>query len=294
MSQPPELSICIVSWNTRELLDACLVSIRTLPDCVTREVIVVDNASSDGTAQMVRADHPEVRLIANTENVGYAAGNNQAIAVASGGLILLLNPDIVVLEGALDTLVGFLHEYPQAAAVAPRLVLMDGSTQASCRSFPAPDVVLYEALGLSRLFPRSRRFGKYRMTWWDYDDERPVPQPMASAFLVRRPALDEVGLMDEQFPIFFNDVDLCKRLWDAGWEIWYTPRASMVHLGGASTRQVRRRMIDESHRSFVRFYRKHYAGRIPAWQYLGALALLRMGHAVRIAVHGLRALLGPR
>lgn len=288
MNAPPELSICIVSWNTRELLDACLRSIKTIPDRVAREVIVVDNASGDGTAEMVRADHPEVALIANAENAGYAAGNNRAIAAASGEFILLLNPDIVVLPGALDTLVGFLREHQEAAAVAPRLVLPDGSTQASCRSFPTPDVVLYEALGLSRLFPRSRRFGKYRMTWWDYDDERPVPQPMASAFLVRRAALEQVGGMDEQFPIFFNDVDLCKRLWDAGWEIWYTPRASMVHVGGASTSQVRRRMIDESHRSFIRFYRKHYAGRIPAWQYLSALALLRVGHAARVAGHALR------
>lgn len=290
MSAPPELSIAIVSWNTRELLDACLTSIRKAPDAVSREVIVVDNASADGSAEMVRTNHPEVTLIADAENRGYAAANNQAIAAATGELILLLNPDIVVQEGALDTLVGFLRDHEAVAAVAPRLVLPDGTTQASCRSFPTPDVVLYEALGLSRLFPRSRRFGKYRMTWWDYDDERPVPQPMASAFLVRRAALEQVGGMDETFPIFFNDVDLCLRLWDAGWEIWYTPRASMVHVGGASTSQVRRRMIDESHRSFVRFYRKHYAGRIPRRQYFGAVTLLRLGHRARIAAHALRAL----
>jgi len=291
MNARPELSICIVSWNTRELLDACLVSIRAIPDRITREVIVVDNASADGTAEMVRINHPDATLIANDANVGYAAGNNQAIAASTGELILLLNPDIVVLERALDTLADFLRGRTQVAAVAPRLALMDGATQASCRSFPTPDVVLYEALGLSRLFPRSRRFGKYRMTWWDYDDERAVDQPMASALMLRAEVLAQVGEMDEQFPIFFNDVDLCKRLWDAGWEIWYTPRASMVHVGGASTSQVRRRMIDESHRSFIRFYRKHYAGRIPTGQYLGALALLRVGHAVRVAVHALRSLL---
>lgn len=294
MSISPELSVCIVSWNTRELLDACLQSLRSIPDRITREVIVVDNASEDGTAEMVRTGYPDVTLIANESNLGYAAANNQAIAAARGELILLLNPDIVVLEGALDTLVGFLREHDEAAAVAPRLVLPDGSTQASCRSFPTPDVVLYEALGLSRVFPRSRRFGRYRMTWWDYDDERPVAQPMASALLIRRSALEEVGAMDEQFPIFFNDVDLCKRLWDAGWEIWYTPRATMVHTGGASTSQVRRRMIDESHRSFLRFYEKHYAGRIPGWQYLGARLLLRLGHVARVAAYALRSLMRSR
>jgi GT2 family glycosyltransferase len=151
-------------------------------------------------------------------------------------------------------------------------------------------VVLYEALGLSRLFPRSRRFGKYRMTWWDYDDERPVDQPMASAFLVRRSVLEEIGLMDEQFPIFFNDVDLCKRIWDAGGEVWYTPHASMVHVGGASTGQVRRRMLIESHRSFVRFYRKHYRGKIAWWRYAGAVALLQVGYVLRLLLHDLRRL----
>jgi len=290
----PELSIGIVSWNTRDLLDACLRSIAGAPDAVRREVIVVDNASSDGTVEMVRRNHAGVTLVANSENRGYAAGNNQAIEAARGGLILLLNPDIVVHPGALDALVGLLDARHEAGAVAPRLILPDGSVQASCRSFPTPDVVSYEALGLSRLFPRSRRFGKYRMTWWDYDDERPVDQPMASAFMVRREVLDQVGGMDEGFPIFFNDVDLCRRVREAGWEIWFTPRASMDHVGGAATSQVRRRMLGESYRSFVRFYRKYYRGRLPWWQYAGARALLWAGYRVRTLAHDLSRLLRGR
>ncbi|MGI5816752.1 MAG: glycosyltransferase family 2 protein [Armatimonadota bacterium] len=284
----PTLSIVIVSWNTRDYLDACLRSIDHAPDVVTREVIVVDNASADGTAEMVARRYPDVTLIANDDNRGYAAANNQGIALARGEHLLLLNPDIVVHEGALDTLARFLQSHPQAGAVAPRLILPDGSVQASCRSFPTPDVVLYEALGLSRLFPRSRRFGKYRMTWWNYDDERTVDQPMASAITVRGEALKEMGVMDEQFPIFFNDVDLCKRLWDAGWEVWFTPEASMDHVGGASTGQVRRRMLRESHRSFLRFYRKHYRGRMAWWKYQGAIALLRLGYAARLLAHDIR------
>ena len=287
----PELSIVIVSWNTRDYLDACLTSIRDVPDKVSREVIVVDNASADGTAEMVAAEHPGVALIANDDNRGYAAGNNQGIEGAEGEHVLLLNPDIVVHAGALDTLVRFLQDHEAAGAVAPRLILPDGSVQASCRSFPTPDVVLYEALGLSRLFPRSRRFGKYRMTWWDYDGRRRVDQPMASAILVRGQALAEVGGMDEQFPIFFNDVDLCRRLWDADWEVWFTPEASMDHVGGASTGQVRRRMLTESHRSFVTFYRKHFRGSVPWWRYWGAVGLLRAGHVVRVATHALRTAL---
>ncbi|MGC9318006.1 MAG: glycosyltransferase family 2 protein [Armatimonadota bacterium] len=289
----PELSVCIVNWNTRDLLEDCLESIREAPDAVSREIIVVDNASGDGSAEMVRARHPEVALIANEENLGYAAANNQAIEQAAGSHVLLLNPDITVHPGALDALVDVLGRRPEAGAVAPRLILPDGSVQASCRSFPTPDVVLYEALGLSRLFPRSRTFGRYRMTWWDYDEERTVDQPMASALLLRGEALAEVGGMDEGFPMFFNDVDLCKRLWDAGWEVWFAPQASMDHVGGAATSQVRRRMLVESHRSFVRFYEKHYRGRLARWQYVSALMLLGMGYRVRLAMLRLRGDGGP-
>jgi GT2 family glycosyltransferase len=113
---------------------------------------------------------------------------------------------------------------------------------------------------------------------------------MASAILVRAAAFEQIGLMDEQFPIFFNDVDLCRRLWDAGWEVWFTPRASMDHVGGASTGQVRRRMLIESHRSFIAFYRKHYRGAIAWWKYHGAIALLRIGFTARVIAHDLRGL----
>ena len=181
----PELSICLVSWNTRELLGECLRSIRDAPDAISREVIVVDNASGDGTAEMVREEHPEAELISNRDNRGYAAANNQALRRAKAPLALLLNPDIVVHPGALDALADLMVRRPRAGAAAPRLVGPRGEVQPSVRSFPTPDVVLYEALGLSRLFPRSRRFGKYRMTWWAYDDERRVPQPMASALMLR-------------------------------------------------------------------------------------------------------------
>ena len=294
MSDAPELSICIVSWNTRDLLDGCLRSIREAPDRIAREVIVVDNASADGTAAMVEQRHPEVILIANDDNAGFAAANNQALRRARGSLKLVLNPDIIVHPHALDRLADVLRRRPRAAGVAPRLILPDDRIQASCRSFPTPDVVLYEVLGLSRLLPRSRRFGKYRMTWWGYDDERTVDQPMASALMLRASALEEIGLFDESFPIFFNDVDLCKRLWEAGWQVWFTPEASMTHYGGASTSQTPRRMIVESHSSFLRFYALHYRGALPGWQYWGTRALLRLSGWVRLGARDLlRALALP-
>ncbi|MCE5236925.1 glycosyltransferase family 2 protein [bacterium] len=286
----PDLGICVVNWNTRDLLDRCLQSIREHAEDLAVEVVVVDNASSDGSADMVRERHPWVRLLANEENCYYAAGNNQGLRALETPLKLLLNPDIEVHAGSLQTLVQFLHEHPQAGAAAPRLRGPAGEVQFTCRSFPGPDVVVYEALGLSRLFPRSRWFGKYRMSWWNYDETRAVDQPMASALLVRDKALGQVGLFDEQFPMFFNDVDLCRRLWDAGWEVWFTPVAEMTHLGGAATRQVRREMIIASHRSFLAYYRKHYRGKVSPIAYAAAVLLLTLGLYVRLATTAVGAM----
>lgn len=287
----PDISVCIVNWRTREALRRCLNSLAAHRGGLRLQVIVVDNASGDGSAEMVASEYPQAELVANDENIGYAAANNQALGASRAPCKLLLNPDIVVKPGALAALLDFIRQHPQAAAVAPRLVYPDGRLQYTCRSFPTPDVVFWEALGLSRLAPRSRIFGKYRMTWWDYDQARPVEQPMASALLLRGEALDEVGLLDESFNIFFNDVDLCYRLKRAGWEIWFTPAAEMIHEHGAATSQVKRQMIIESHRSFLRFYRKHYWGRINPLSYTLAVAALVTGCAVRLGVQTLHDVL---
>lgn len=288
---PNDLAICLVNWNTRDLLDACLQSIADTRGSLAIETVVVDNASADGSAELVRDKHPWAKLIANADNRFYAAANNQALQACDAPYKLLLNPDIVVHPGSLQTLLAFMGDHPQAGAVSPRLRGVDGAVQPTCRAFPGPDIVLYEALGLSRLLPRSERYGKYRMTWWNYDDERTVDQPMASAILLRTAALDQIGLFDEQFPMFFNDVDLCRRLWDAGHEVWFTPQAEMTHLGGASTRQVRREMIVESHRSFVLYYEKHYRETLPPGQYRRTLALLRLGLRWRLGRLDLRRLI---
>jgi len=276
------LAICIVNWNTRELLRACLASIEPPRRDLDLQVIVVDNASADGSAEMVRSEFPWVELVVNPQNRYYAAANNQALQAARAPLKLLLNSDIEVPPGALAGLVSWMERHPQAGAVAPRLVYPDGRPQRSCRSFPDPDAVIYEVLGLSRLFPASRRFGKYRMTWWGHDEDRQVDQPMASALLLRAAALEQVGLFDEDFPMFFNDVDLCRRLQEAGWQVWFTPSVTMAHHHGGSTRLVRREMIAESGRSFLRYYRKHYRGKV-AWPlYALAVGLLLAAYANRL------------
>jgi len=252
------LSICIVNWNTSGLLVECLRSIHS--SVLPLEVILVDNASADFDPDVIIREFPNVLLIRNERNEGYAHANNQAIARASGEHVLLLNPDTALHEGALDALVRFMDEHPDAGAAGCKLVRPDGTVDRSCRSFPTPLAVAFEYLGLSRLFPKSRFFGRYRMTWLNYDETVEVDQPMASCLIARREVFSQVGPFDEELPIFFNDVDWCFRAKQAGWKIYFTPNAIVTHHGGASTKQVKREMIEESHRSLVRYYDKHYRG----------------------------------
>lgn len=257
------LSILIVNWNTREYLRACLSSL-TDACRLEHEIIVVDCASADGSAQMVSTHFPEVRLFASEVNLGFARGNNLAFEHARGEWIWLLNPDTEIPPDAPHKLIEFLKSDPKRGAVASALI--DARTkkpQRSCRTFPTPRALWVEALGLARKFPRSKTFGFYRLGWWNYRSPRQVEQPMASSFLMRRAAIEDIGyLFDEDFPIYFNDVDLCWRLKQKDWQIWYLPEARVLHHGGASTSQRKPEMILESHRSLKLFYQKHFRGRI--------------------------------
>jgi len=259
---PPKLSACIVNWNTRDDLRACLAALAEHP--YTRgeqEVVVVDNASVDGSAEMVRAEFPGAVLVANDANRNYAGGTNQALEAATGDLLLLLNPDARVTPGALDRLAEFLDTKPDAAAVAPKLVHKDGTVQASVRGFPAPAAVLWDVLKLARVWRNVPAFGAYRLPRFDYGAMGEAPQPMASCFLLRREAYEKVGGMDERFPLFFNDVDWCLRAYEAGFRIYYTPEATVQHgYGGTTRRSAARRRVTvwESHRALLRLWDKHY------------------------------------
>jgi GT2 family glycosyltransferase len=281
-----DLSVVIVNWRTRELLVACLQSLHAaLGGRVAAgdaEVIVVDNASGDGSAAAVREQFPAVRLIANEENRGYAAGNNQGIAAASGDNIMLLNPDTEVPREAVARLEACLRERPRAGAAAPMLVYPDGRPQASLRGFPTPLALFGAVTGLGRLARVGSPLAAYQPR-----DLPAIPtvvdQPMTSCLLLRGEALREVGPFDETFPIFFNDVDLCWRLRQAGWEIWFVPEARVVHHGGASTRQVRLAMLWASHRGLHRYYQKHYRGRLGAPIYGLAIGAIYAGAVARSA-----------
>ncbi|MDE2126865.1 MAG: glycosyltransferase family 2 protein [Armatimonadetes bacterium] len=271
------LSIAIVNWNTRELLMQALGSIISAPPQGGCDIIVVDNASSDGSADAVAAGFPEVRLVANATNVGYAAGNNQALALARSPYTLLLNPDVIVPPGALDVALARMERHPKCGALGVRLVHPNGEVQRSVRGFPRPVALLCEMTGLAAVFSNSRWIAAYRMPWFNYSHEAEVDQPMGTFLLLRTEVAAEVGPMDEAFPIFFNEVDWLYRCKQRGWSVWFTPDVEIVHYGGASTSQVGAKMAWESHYGLMHYYRKHYGGALhaPVRWLIGAASWLR-------------------
>ncbi len=255
------LSILIVNWNTKTFLDACLTSLRHHPGAHAVEVIVVDNASTDGSADLVRTQFPEVKLIASETNTGYARGNNLAYQAATGDLILTLNPDTEVYEDTLDIAIAKMAEHPEIGALGARQIHSSGETQSSVRGFPTAWGIVGDITGLAQAFPWGK-LGSYRLSAFDYEKELLAPQPMGTFLLFRREALNQVltpnGPYDEEFPIFFNEVDLLYRLKQKGWNALYSPEVRILHHGGEGTKQVRKNMIWESHRSLVRYFEKHH------------------------------------
>ncbi len=270
-----ELSLVVVNWNTRDLLRKCLASIEKFPPSCPFEVIVVDNASSDGSAAMVEVEFPWVRLMASKSNMGYARGNNLGFELARGQTLLTLNPDTEFEDRSLDRALEVLNSHPEWACLGIKLIGLDGRVQPSVRGFPTPLGILGERMSLARRFPGGFWDG-YALTAFDYESEGLAPQPMGTFLLFRREALEALGPVeksfDERFPIFFNEVDLLYRLHAAGLPCGYTPRAHVRHVHGAGTRQVRRSMIWESHRSLVRYFAKHLRGFARLW--IAPLALV--------------------
>lgn len=259
-----DVTICIVNWNAAEYLRACLDSLRYAshpPDAgsrVTWEVIVVDNASSDGSQDMVRHSFSDVRLIANSANVGFAAANNQAFDIARGRYLLLLNNDTRVLPAAIDGLVAFADQHPEAGIVGPRVLNPDGSLQRSCRSFPSLSSLLWRALYLDKLFPHNPYLGAHTLSHWDYASVRRVDAVTGCCMLVRRELLKTVGGLDEGYFMYFEELDWCRRVQQAGWQVLYTPAAEIVHYGGRSAGQQQEPMSRVYVQSLVRYFRRHH------------------------------------
>lgn len=257
-----DLSIVVVSWNTRDLLDNCLKSIYAYPFSGEFEVILVDNASGDGSAEMVKANYPQVKLLANSENTGFARANNQAIRLCSGRHILLLNPDTELKPHALDRLVAFMERTPQAGAAGSRLLNPDGSLQLSCHPELTLGHELWRLLHLDSIVP----VAMYRQSQWELDREREVDVIQGASLILRRAALDKVGWLDEEYFIYTEEVDLCHRLKKAGWKLYWVPQSEVVHYGGQSTRQVPREMFLRLYQSRVLYFRKNH-GALTAFIY---------------------------
>lgn len=260
------ISIIIVSWNTRELLAKCLKSVFTYqqevatrqagPSSAERpldmEIFVVDNASIDGTVEMVHQGFPQVCLIENPQNVGFARANNQAIRRSRGRYILLLNSDAELHPGALQEMLEFMEDRPQVGACGPQLLNPDGTHQISCQPMLTPWREFWRLTFLEQF----KRRASYNFSQGDRQSPREVEVLKGACLLLRRAALDQVGLLDERYFMYTEEVDLCYRLRHAGWQLYWLPQARVTHYGEGSTRQVAEAMYLQLYRSKIQFYRK--------------------------------------
>jgi len=255
-----DLSVIIVSWNVKALLERCLSS---LMECSKRgeiqcEIIVVDNASTDGSAEMVRQRFPGVRLIASDSNLGFTRANNVGAGHSSGRYILLLNPDTEVLGDALTTMVSYMDSHPDVGALGPKLRFPDGRIQPSRRRFPTLATAFLESTVLQQWFPRNRVLQRYYVHDRNDDEEQDVDWVIGACLLIRRQAWKQVGPLDERFFMYSEELDWCRRLKTAGWRLVYIPSATVMHYEGQSSSQVvpARHIYFQSSKVF--YFRKHH------------------------------------
>lgn len=257
-----DLSIIILNYNTCELTLKALRSVYASRTGYQFEVILIDNASSDSSVEKIREEFPQVRLIENQENVGFAKANNQGMRIATGRYVLLLNSDTIVQTDTLEIMVRFMDEHPDVGASGCKVILPDGSLDKACRrGFPTPSASFYYAFGISKLFPHVPRFNQYQLGYLNPDEEYPVDCLVGAFMLVRRKAIDEVGLLDEQFFMYGEDVDWCYRIKQAGWTNYYYPKTHIIHYKGASSRRRPLKIVYEFHRAMYLFHRKHFRSR---------------------------------
>lgn len=271
-----DVGIVIVNWNTSALLKRCLETVFASQGVAFR-VIVVDNNSPDDSVNMVQQFFPQVELIASPTNDGFSTANNKGLAQFGFGqphrpdtprYALLLNPDTELPPDALANMVAYMDADPTIGAAGPKLLLPDGNLDLACRrSFPSPMVSFYRFIGLSKIFPKSQRFGKYNMTYLDPDVETEVDSVVGAFMMVRREAIDRAGLLNEKFFMYGEDLDWAYRIKQAGWKILYNPAVTVLHVKRAASRQSSRAQ-QEFHRSSLMFYRMYYRKTTPLWLHL--------------------------
>jgi len=255
-----KISVIIVNYNVKEYLAQSLSSIQRSLKGIPHEIIVVDNHSVDGSTSLIKSKFSEVILIENKENLGFGKANNQAIRLAKGEFVVLINPDTVVQEDTFVKLLEFFDQHPPAGAVTCKIINPDGTFSIDCRhSIPTPTIALWKVLGFSRLFPKSRIFGKYNLTYLDENQTYQVPAISGSFMMIRRQVFDKVGLFDERFFMYCEDIDLCQRINARGYQIYYVPTTQIVHYKGESTKKDRLDYVVAFNKSLYLFFQKYYA-----------------------------------
>ena len=262
------LSIVIVTWNCKKFTEECLESLRTYRQDPQAEIIVVDNASWDGTPELVRDAYPEVMLIRNDHNLGFAKGNNVGIRKSNGKYVFLINPDVQVLDGCIEKMLAYMAENPRIGLLGPRMLGVDGK---ACRSYmgtPTLWRLFCRALALDVLFPKSKLLGGFLMPYFDGDRIAEVDILNGWFWVTRREALNEVGVLDESLFMYGDDLDWCKRYREAGWKIVFFPEAESIHYGGGSSSKAPVWFSVEMQRANLQYWQKNF-GRASQVMFLG-------------------------
>jgi len=272
------VSTVVVSYNTREMTLDCLRAITSTGSDQRLEIFAVDNNSGDGSAAAIREAFPDVTLIVNERNLGFGAANNQAMRLATGEFVLLVNSDAFVKTGSVEAMLDCMHRNPRAGVVGPRLVNHDGSLQRSCFRFPSPGQAWRENLWLTKLFGSESKLGDYRR--WGHDFEREVDWVVGACLLVRREAVETVGDFDEEFFMYGEETDWQRRMRDAGWRIFFTPTAEVTHLGGESGKAEQAKISQSFFNSLDRYELKHHG----VWGLLALRAAMAVGCLLRLVI----------
>lgn len=287
---PPVVSVIIVSWNACDYLVRCLDSLTPEVCVYPMEIIVVDNASSDGSPNCVERRYPHVRLVRSASNLGFAKANNIGIAHSRGRYLALINSDVKVLSDCLTRLVDYCEQNAEAGIAGPRVLGGDGKLQRSCRGFPGVWNMLCRALALDSFFPGGKLFTGYSLRHWPQDSLRPVDILSGCFWLIRKDALARVGLLDESFFMYGEDMDWCRRFWKHGWQVVFVPAAEAIHYGGGSSANAPVRYYIERQRADLQYWGKHHS--IPATACFFLISCLHM--ALRIVGYGAVLILSKR
>jgi len=254
------ISIIIVTYNSEEEIVNCINSLLPQLKEINGEIIVIDNNSYDNTISLINnISDNRISIIQNEKNLGYTKANNQGINHADGEYVLLLNPDTIIPNNTINNLVDEIRDNKYLSVIAPQLRFPNGKVQNSCRRFPRRRDIIYESFGLGRIFKDSKEFNYWKMIDFDHSKTKLVDQPAGAALLIPKKIINEIGLLDEQFPMFFSDVDYCRRIRDADYSVFYTVNTHIIHKGGASIFRKRMKMIISSHYSFWKYFNKYKA-----------------------------------